>query len=811
MLLLPLAVLAQSPSTSHEPEVTDPEGDAYDQSLPVAGSAGPTVRKAAPAADLRFVDFSETPESLVVELGVASLTAAFDGAVASEENLRTVYAVRWNALQGARAGARTLSFEVQESRGAPVYSTEFLVRHTNGGCTGLNYCRWQVPVEVVPGSPGVIRWNVPRILLPTEDEGRVSQPYAFILQSRNEGPAHYSTTVAPPCNPDAPYTCPPHDENSHRQVLTDRADPGRDFIFTVPAAATPFTSTQGPFSIDDPAGDQFGSKSRSDNDIVGLLLHEDARDFLLDVKVARVDEAPGDMWVGVLVAFGPDRTYSASLRVEGGIRRWSGAYVVPDDNAPKPVWRPFPAMLTILDDEDILRITFPRAAMGTIRVGDVATQVSAEIVTYEPATSTPPSATTPAGAVRYPARAHACVELLQTTDCFPHSTRDAVLLPLYRARVGSAGLAEGFGLRVIDRMNDENWNQSSAAPALLVAEPKGFALLVFEAYGYAPGMTRVRFELDDFPPEWTDNIDAAIYAASFEVASGVTTVGLYAKKGQAPQAFCQPVDPGVFAKTPQDPQVFDWKTIESEYTQLAPVQGQRVGILSLYAPDACFGVPVEKGIDVRRAGAATFAIMRTDPSKSTGQVYRIDEALRKEPASIQWVGVPAAEAGQTFGIPFGPDNFWDIFGVFSAFAVSVGGFAVFRTRRSSMRRYMRRIDDAQSLYRDDARGLEESLLVIRTDLRRDLMQGHLAEGQYVVVERRLDEHLTRTRIAGLVDSFGELPYRLLVKLEQLLADGHMSREDYRNFVAMLKDSHLPSAQQSKIRSKLGHWVRQDVA
>ncbi|HLE46777.1 MAG TPA: hypothetical protein VI818_00655, partial [Candidatus Thermoplasmatota archaeon] len=387
---------------------------------------------------------------------------------------------------------------------------------------------------------------------------------------------------------------------------------------------------------------------------------------------------------------------------------------------------------------------------------------------------------------------------------------DELVLPLYRARHASAGISEAGGFRVVDRMGDENWNHS-ATPTPLLAEPRGFSLLIFEAFGYAPGMTRVRFEVDDYPPEWNDNIDAAIYAASFEVGSGVTTVGLYAKKGQSPQAFCQPVDPGVFAATPQDPQTFDWKTIESEYTQLAPVQGQRIGILSLYAPDSCFGTPVEEGITVQRAGAATFAIMRTDPSKSTGKIYRIDEALRKDPASIQWTIAPSHPASQPFGIPFGRDNFWDIVGVVSAFGISVAGFAAFRTRRSSMRKYMRRIDDTQALYRNDSRGLEESLLVIRADLRGDLMQGHLAEGQYVVVERRLDENLARTRIAGLVDAFGELPYRLLVKLEQLLADGHMSRGDYRKFVSMLKDSHLPSAQQSKIRSKLGHWVRQDVA
>ena len=148
-------------------------------------------------------------------------------------------------------------------------------------------------------------------------------------------------------------------------------------------------------------------------------------------------------------------------------------------------------------------------------------------------------------------------------------------------------------------------------------------------------------------------------------------------------------------------------------------------------------------------------------------------------------------------------------------AVALAGLLRARRKRGILARELAAVERAVELAGSGARGgahaVERALDERRTRARGLLADGALDEAQFGVIERRIEEHLRRSRLGAIEDELGFLPMSVGKILRGFLADGVIeSWERDTVFRALDQETHLTPEQKERARRLVDEWARSDA-
>lgn len=333
--LLPMPALPAQEGTAAQ--VTDPAGDAFeyrsrdllrrgaawsclaacDQLQGAAGAAPDQgAVPAPPSLDGLAVRFRDAPEHLVVELELAALDADLVGAVDPDAGKGTAWTVCWGPPEapcGERVQVRAAAWN-----GVPYHVASYervFDRVPDDACQDFDFCYWAVPLEIVPGAPGALRWTVPRDLLMDGAQGAVLPTPSFAIdrigdvlavQGMPSG-SSFGWRADPggvPASGGAVDTGTRH--------ASDVSAPGEDYVLTT--APRPATLPTGVRFVEDAAGDAGDDSEQFDILRAGIV--ETPATLTLAVQLAFVYGEPEDYNLLVFFASPLGRNYylEATLR-----------------------------------------------------------------------------------------------------------------------------------------------------------------------------------------------------------------------------------------------------------------------------------------------------------------------------------------------------------------------------------------------------------------------------------------------------------------------------------------------------------------
>ena len=154
------------------------------------------------------------------------------------------------------------------------------------------------------------------------------------------------------------------------------------------------------------------------------------------------------------------------------------------------------------------------------------------------------------------------------------------------------------------------------------------------------------------------------------------------------------------------------------------------------------------------------------------------------------------------------------FGVLGIVVALAGGLiAVGRRRRQRgiLQRELDAIEQAYSMTREDPRACTETVNERRVHCRGLLLDGKIDEGQYAILEKRIEELSGKVRLGILDERFDYLPLGMVRRLEQMLSDGQVSAWEREHFEQVLsQDMFLTEDQKGEVRELVEAWFGQDA-
>lgn len=819
VVLLFLVAIAALPAASaqEEPEVVDPAGDAREGDTGSVGQVGrdSACRAAAgqpalveqcyaappppgaggdpapPTMDALAASFTDTPAHLVVRMQLASVEKAWEGAVRADRTGGAIYRVCWTTSD-VPCSERVVLAAMPDAQGAPVETAFY--ETLDGRCNDSGSCRWRVPHELVPGAPGAIEWRVPRYLLPNGTAGStLADPVLRVTRylSPTARPAWPSDDgvgygFAGPTNGTSMFGY-----TSNHFVTVDGSDPGRPYrLATAPDAPDPGASFE---VLADPPGDLVGPQ-RADLDVLSARLVETPTTLTVSVEVATVDVAPVEHAGYGAFALSDGRYYTWGFSAKDGQRApYANVCAVPlCHQMAQPAIRNIPLTLVAVPGAPgWLNATFERASLGEPARGVLLDSFDVTLFSYD-ARSTREEGVPGARVV---------VASSESTDTLAFA-------PPWWFREDTLREVVQTGMSVEDATLDV-----AASPLLEPGQEAQFDLTYLEATGISSDDIRITLGLRDLSRvKVPAGARAIFYGAALQLDDGRMLMAGFHREQDTPvqsgrQTFLCAEDGLVFQSDRRDPMDGVYTAINGAIaasTTLDVSGGSQGGAILLFIPYACFGDIAPGSLNVQRFAAGSYVLL-----PGGGGIQALDEVAYEGPGVISVQAVQAPRP-PWYIAPFGIDGFWDAFGVASSILISSAGILAVQRKRQKLKRYLDKIERILVEHEKDPRAREAALLEVRHQVKDDLLRSRIDQGQYQIVDKRVDEALAKTRVLSIADAFDELPHRLLRRLQDLLVDGRMSRQDYNLFSAMLEQTDLTDEAKARIRRKLGIWVNQDA-
>lgn len=802
-LALSIVLAAFTPSVvaqnAAEPALTDPSGDAVWLTSADAGGYAfqacnlggqPTSRACANAPplptaggapapavlDLVSADLWVRDGVLVGEFRVASLNDPISALAAGDESIS--YQLSWDVGDAvARDG-----FGVQIYRINGSLQTDAWFARADDACAQVVTCYFEPTFELIPGTPGTIRWSVSASALPPDTPAEATL----------SGTALHTTLATKGALTSYNYAAAARDRNAigwtpgWTYSVVDVAGPGR------PTPLGPFSWDPARDRIlghDDPVGDL--PAQRADLDILHVEVAEDEKTFRVSTTLARVDELPQDHVFVVDLAPTTGASITAGYIATAGARAtYSGLCDPCGPWTRAPLTRPADIQV-VAGEPGYVNITFSRNDLGDPARGDAFN------VFY-------------VGAMLPEAIDHRDVAGAGAVDKFDNTLGDFAydLQPWWFVEGGvRTTLRDDDAVEVTDPVADY-----TSAPSLagLTADLAPFDINSIRAVGESPGIFRVELGIEDLsdvePPE---GYKAIFYGVAFATEQGPIMVGYYDEPAEKKsQFFCAP-DTAVLTQPAGDPNKVIWQPIAGLLSVVRD-RGEQIagsatpGSIVFLVPSSCFGLAPESDLEAETLAAATFLF-----DSALGDMQAIDTAASDGPVVVSAGSVAAPPF---YVEPFGIAEFWNIAGIVGAVIVSAIGALIALKKRGALRRYLHEIEGVLVEHAADGRAREKALYSIQARLKADLLKGRILEAHFVIVERRLDQHLAKVRVQALGDAFGDLPHRLLLTLQDLLRDGAMEPEDWKLFRSQLDaEPHLTRDSRASIEQRVQAWVREERA
>jgi hypothetical protein len=161
------------------------------------------------------------------------------------------------------------------------------------------------------------------------------------------------------------------------------------------------------------------------------------------------------------------------------------------------------------------------------------------------------------------------------------------------------------------------------------------------------------------------------------------------------------------------------------------------------------------------------------------------------------------------------DGFWTGPVAQTSYAIlglaATGAAGLFTTRRVRRKRRELRVflSDVEQAHAE-AKANPEAGLAKLENLRQGLTashnQGRLDDSQFLEMDRRLRDYITRARLVQLEQAFPNLPVALFSEVRTVLGDGQLSPADLALVEKRAQQADVPLVERRQLLSHLGKWA-----
>ena len=153
-----------------------------------------------------------------------------------------------------------------------------------------------------------------------------------------------------------------------------------------------------------------------------------------------------------------------------------------------------------------------------------------------------------------------------------------------------------------------------------------------------------------------------------------------------------------------------------------------------------------------------------------------------------------------------------LFGLLATGAFAGFGVLRLQRRRERFQRELRAVEHAFAMTRERAADCEAALAERKAHCRGLFLDGRLEEGQFALLERRIDELRASVRLQVLDARLEFLPLGMVRALQGMLEDGRISAWEHRHFRdALQRDRFLTHAQKRQVQDLIDEWFARDSA
>ncbi|HLE96494.1 MAG TPA: hypothetical protein VI997_03915, partial [Candidatus Thermoplasmatota archaeon] len=752
------------------------------------GSGMPRRGRAAdPSLDILSVGAAAGGEIVAIELEAGRLTDAFDSV--TEDSVG--YQVCWDSVEpwafnGTLCDHGVVLFVAARADGpASVVWSALVDRSENcvSDWWAFNGCLYPVPYELEAGSPGKIRWNVPRALLGNATD--LPQPFAVTQQGTTR--ALYSWPFNCLCSQGGP--------NEEYPAVVDATSRG-EALPLPPRRGTFPAALPGAPGVDE-AEDWLGEFGRSVSDVLSTTLVETETNLTLSIELAEVPDEPPR--AAIYGHFGlPGRAYWAGIRTydsEQEVRAiscegrsaegWCSRYteipvqVVREPGTPGRV-----------------AFSFARSDLDFPIAGDTVHSVWA--VAHALDRPLPP----PPGAV---AQRTGDLFRLQFTPGLDFGA----LAPTMRLQLGAPprileGLPESFSA------DDDSFDAEGTACRL--ERCNQFDITNVELAATGPTSVDVTIGIADLSQvRVPTGYHSVVYAAGVRTSDAQTMIAYSRDEDNQDKFFCAP-DNLVLVGTPLDPSGIAATPITGlvtfglrERVGTSRAGDAAPGSITIHVPYECFGRRDPGPLRADALGTGTYVIRNLAKRAGEGEVERLDTLQHEGAIAVASVAPPAPPPDPWYA----RDIFYNALGVFLA-VVTVGfTLVVYWRRRRLMQWYLDELTRIDNEYREDSIGRAKGVLALRKRLHHDIVKHRVSDSEYI--RDRLRGSLTSARLVSLSDDYFDLPAPLTLRIERVLDDGRMTAEEGRLVEKVMNRVKLPEAGRALLIERIRTWVAEDAS
>ncbi|UCE38329.1 MAG: right-handed parallel beta-helix repeat-containing protein [Thermoplasmata archaeon] len=138
------------------------------------------------------------------------------------------------------------------------------------------------------------------------------------------------------------------------------------------------------------------------------------------------------------------------------------------------------------------------------------------------------------------------------------------------------------------------------------------------------------------------------------------------------------------------------------------------------------------------------------------------------------------------------------------------GYSKIRKKKGALKKYMAEIDEISEGKGEDPVEYENKLNELDARINDEFKQGNIEDLHFLMLEEIMVSKRGEIRRAAVAHKFEELPEGVTRELDEMLADGRISREEYEGFVMTISQtSSLTATQRKELSRMIGDWEVED--
>ncbi|MCX8147182.1 MAG: hypothetical protein N3D84_01810 [Candidatus Woesearchaeota archaeon] len=151
---------------------------------------------------------------------------------------------------------------------------------------------------------------------------------------------------------------------------------------------------------------------------------------------------------------------------------------------------------------------------------------------------------------------------------------------------------------------------------------------------------------------------------------------------------------------------------------------------------------------------------------------------------------------------------WEFIGLVVVIISAIGGWIISRIMRSKTAKYMAEIDKIYNTYNLNANKCEAELVALREKIENDFKKGKINDQGLSLLESKIDKHLKSLR-SDIVKRRFLLPDNLKKLVKEMLADGIITKEEYKHFKQILNKAELSAKDKEDLNRLMHKWKEED--